>query len=75
MIPELVQSWLVNMVLGMAMYVLVGVVWALGIYRVFRNTKYAPSPNQVPPGCSPAAPFQPYPLINIHLSPRAGCGT
>jgi hypothetical protein len=28
MIPELVQSWLVNMVLGMAMYVLVGVVWA-----------------------------------------------
>jgi hypothetical protein len=39
MIPELVQSWLVNLVLGMAVYLLVGVLWALSIYRVFRNTK------------------------------------
>lgn len=48
MIPELVQSWLVNMVLGMAMYVLVGVVWALGIYRVFRNTKYGIKDENIP---------------------------
>jgi len=48
MIPELVQSWLVNMVLGMALYLLVGVVWALGIYVVFRNTRYGIKDENIP---------------------------
>lgn len=48
MIPELVQSWLVNLVLGMAVYLLVGVLWALSIYRVFRNTKYGIKDENIP---------------------------
>lgn len=47
-IPDLVKSWIVNMLFGFMLYLNLGMVWALCIYRAFRNTRYGVQDTKIP---------------------------